>query len=90
MNFVLGFFNAFMTSEVTTMGIPLLGFIFSIATIVPSLAVQVRRLHDIDKSGWWILISFIPIIGAIWLIVWFCLKGTEGDNRFGSDPLQAE
>ena len=55
--------------------------------VIPSLAVQVRRMHDLDKSGWWLLITLIPLIGAIIALVWFCSKGTEGDNRFGSDPL---
>jgi len=62
--------------------------ILFLATIIPSVAVSVRRLHDVDKSGWWLLIGLIPIIGAIWLFVLYCTKGTEGDNRFGSDPLQ--
>ena len=57
---------------------------------IPVLAVQVRRLHDINRSGWWILISFVPIVGAILLLVWHCSKGTQGDNRFGKDPLGSE
>jgi len=66
----------------------LLNTIFSLAAFIPSIAVSVRRLHDVNKSGWWLLISLIPIIGAIWLLVLYCTKGTEGDNEFGSDPLQ--
>jgi len=61
--------------------------IIYLGLLLPTLAVQVRRLHDLDRSGWWILISFIPILGAIILLVWFCTKGTEGENRFGADPL---
>ena len=61
--------------------------IFVLATLIPSIAVSIRRLHDLDKSGWWILIALVPIVGAILLIVWFCTKGTDGDNRFGPDPL---
>lgn len=63
------------------------GIFTTIATLVlllPSLAVTVRRLHDIDNSGWWILISLIPLIGVIVLIVKFCTRGTAGPNRFGS------
>ena len=63
--------------------------ILGLALIVPSIAVSVRRLHDIDKSGWWYLIKLIPIIGDIWLLVLYCIKGVEGQNKFGSDPLQA-
>ena len=61
--------------------------VFTIGVLLPTLAVQVRRLHDLDRSGWWILISLIPLVGAIILLVWACTKGTEGENRFGSDPL---
>jgi uncharacterized membrane protein YhaH (DUF805 family) len=58
-----------------------------LALLLPTLAVSVRRLHDLDRSGWWLLIVLIPIIGAIWLLVWFCTRGTVGPNRFGPDPL---
>ena len=58
-----------------------------LAFLLPTIAVQVRRLHDIDRSGWWILITFVPIVGAIVLLVWYCTKGSNGSNRFGQDPL---
>ena len=64
-----------------------LSSIWSLATLLPSLAVGVRRLHDTDRSGWWWLISFIPLVGIIVLIVFWCLEGTPGSNRFGADPL---
>jgi uncharacterized membrane protein YhaH (DUF805 family) len=57
--------------------------LFDLATILPGVAVMVRRLHDIDRSGWWWLIAFIPLVGAILLIVWLCTRGTPGPNRFG-------
>ncbi len=63
-----------------------LGIIFSLATLVPSIAVGVRRLHDTDRSGWWLLIAFVPFIGAIVLLVFFLLDGTPGPNRFGANP----
>ncbi len=56
---------------------------------MPGLAVPIRRLHDIDKSGWWILIGFIPLIGIIILLLWFVRRGSEGPNLFGDDPLQS-
>ncbi len=59
----------------------------NIALFLPSLAVGVRRLHDTDRSGWWQLLWFIPLIGWIVMIVFMCLRGTEGSNRFGPDPL---
>ena len=58
--------------------------------LVPSLAVSVRRLHDTNSSGWWYLITLIPYVGGLILFVWFCIKGTTGDNRFGPDPLQGD
>ena len=62
--------------------------LFALAALWPSLAVSVKRWHDRDKSGWWILISLVPIIGGLWyLIECGFLKGTDGPNRFGADPL---
>ncbi|MBT55200.1 MAG: DUF805 domain-containing protein [Mameliella sp.] len=64
-------------------GMPLFGSIFSLATLVPGIAIGIRRLHDIDKSGWFLLIGLIPIIGALILIYFFVQKPTPGPNRFG-------
>jgi len=61
--------------------------IFALAGIIPMIAVTVRRFHDQDKSGWMYLLSFIPYAGGIIIIIFMCLKGTDGDNRFGPDPL---
>ena len=61
----------------------------SLILFLPGLAVLVRRLHDCDKSAWWILIPLVPIIGSIWLIVILCQRGTEGANRYGMGPVQA-
>ncbi len=63
-----------------------LAIIYWLAVLVPGLAVCVRRLHDIDKSGWFILVSLIPAVGGIILLVLLCLDGTPGDNRFGPSP----
>jgi len=53
------------------------------------ICVGIKRFHDRNKSGWWILIQFVPVIGPFWYFVEaFCLKGTTGPNRFGPDPLQ--
>jgi uncharacterized membrane protein YhaH (DUF805 family) len=60
--------------------------LFMLALIIPSLAVSIRRLHDTDKSGWFLLLGLIPFVGAIILLVFFCTDGTSGPNRFGSDP----
>ncbi|MEU1205795.1 DUF805 domain-containing protein [Nocardia sp. NPDC005825] len=57
-----------------------------LALIVPSLAVRVRRLHDAEFSGWWILIAFIPFIGMLTLLVLSLIDGTHGPNKYGPDP----
>nr|WP_315229607.1 DUF805 domain-containing protein [uncultured Albidiferax sp.] len=70
-------------------GMGLLGGIFSIGMLLPSLGVSVRRLHDIDRSGWWLLIALVPVVGAIVLLV-FCVRDSQpGTNRFGPNPKDA-
>ena len=64
-------------------GFGLFSGIFWLATIVPYLAVSVRRLHDTNRVGWWYFLILIPLVGSIWLIVLLCLKSDEGENRFG-------
>lgn len=61
-------------------------WLFSIATIIPSLAVQVRRLHDTGKSGWMILLALIPLVGPIMLLIFYCTEGDRGPNEYGPDP----
>jgi len=61
--------------------------IFELGLFLPTLAVAVRRLHDTDRGGWWILLGLIPLVGWIILLVWYCSKGTDGPNRFGQDRL---
>jgi len=68
-------------------GATVLGGLVSLALIIPGIAVGVRRLHDIDRSGWWYLIVFVPLIGVLVLLYWFVQPGTSGDNEYGSDPL---
>jgi uncharacterized membrane protein YhaH (DUF805 family) len=67
-------------------GIGMLGALFALATMVPGLAVTVRRLHDTDRSGWWVLIGVIPLIGDIVLIVFAAQDSQPGSNRFGPNP----
>jgi len=81
---VIGFAEG-ATGVGTDVGV--LSTIFSLAMLLPSIAVGVRRLHDIDRSGWWLLLWFVPLIGVIVLIIWACKRGTPGANRFGPDPL---
>lgn len=65
------------------------GNVFTLAQILPSLGVLVRRLHDTDHSGWWYWIVLIPIVGWIITLIWLCQRGTQGENRFGPDPMAA-
>jgi uncharacterized membrane protein YhaH (DUF805 family) len=69
--------------------IGLLSGLFGLAMIIPSLSVGVRRLHDIGKSGWWLLIGLIPLVGAIILIVWFATDAPPGPNEYGPSPKYA-
>ena len=70
----------------SVIGIQILGSIYSLAVLVPGLAVAVRRLHDVNKSGWFYLLILLPVIGWIWLIVLFCTEGDKGTNEYGPDP----
>jgi len=67
----------------------ILGFlplIYCLAVFVPGLALGIRRLHDTNRSGWFLLLGFIPIVGAIILIIFFVLEGDKGQNQYGPDP----
>ena len=70
--------------------LPVISGLYTLAILVPSLAVSVRRLHDIGKSGWFILISFIPIVGTIILLVWVCQEGMPEANEYGENPKLLE
>ncbi|MFG2591624.1 DUF805 domain-containing protein [Streptomyces sp. NPDC048438] len=63
--------------------------IYLLAVIIPTIAVVVRRLHDTGRSGWWILISFVPLVGGIILLVFMCLEGVREVNEYGSNPKLA-
>ncbi|MFK3958575.1 DUF805 domain-containing protein [Guptibacillus hwajinpoensis] len=65
---------------------PFLTSIYSLFIILPSLAVTVRRLHDTGRSGWWVLIGLIPLIGSIVILVFTCLDSDVEENRFGKNP----
>lgn len=63
-----------------------LNTLYSLAVLVPSLAVGVRRLHDIGKSGWWLFLVLLPIVGPIWLLVLMATDSNPGDNQYGPNP----
>ncbi len=70
-------------SDTTNVGV--IGSIASLALLLPSIAVAIRRLHDTSRSGWWILIGLIPIVGWIILIVFYC-QDSHGENEYGPSP----
>lgn len=83
-NFIVAIILNIVDSVVGTGGI--LGMLYSLAVLLPGLGLSVRRLHDTNRSGWWLLIALVPLIGAIVLIVFDVQEGTKGPNQFGADP----
>ena len=77
-----------LSAGVSALGV--LSGIYSLAVLIPSIAVCVRRLHDVGKSGWYYLLGFIPIVGPIILLVWFCTDGERFTNAWGEDPKKGE
>ena len=67
-------------------GLSWLTSILTLALFLPNLAVSIRRLHDIGKSGWFVLLTLIPIVGIILLIVWYCKDSMPGENQYGPNP----
>lgn len=66
----------------------LIGGLYSLALLIPGLAATVRRLHDTGRSGGWIFINLVPIVGTIWFLVLLCLSGDPSPNKYGEDPKQ--
>lgn len=84
-NLVAGLLDSVVFSD-----LQVLSTVFALGTLVPSICAGVRRLHDTGRSGWWMLLMFIPLIGFLVLLYWFVQKGTDGPNEFGPDPLAGE
>lgn len=70
--------------------IGILILLYVLGTFIPSIAVMVRRLHDVGKSGWWYFIALVPIIGTIWLLVLLFTDSQEGNNEYGANPKTNE
>lgn len=83
-NFIAGIILGIIEAVIGLPGI--LSGLYSLAILIPSLAVVFRRLHDTGKSGWWILISLVPIAGSIILLVFMCLDSDAGTNKYGPNP----
>ena len=75
-----------IVSTLLTMFLPEIVGLWTLATIIPTLSLIVRRLHDIGKSGWWYLIGAVPLVGGILLIIWFCRDSDPAINRWGNSP----
>ena len=78
------------TGGAASMVIGLVFLVWAVGTLIPSLAVAVRRLHDTDRSGWWLLIGLVPLVGGLVLLYFYLIEGTHGPNRFGPDPKEGE
>lgn len=83
-NFIAGIVLGIIEAIIGLPGI--LSGLYSLAILIPSLALVFRRLHDTGKSGWWILISLVPIAGSIILLVFMCLDSDAGTNKYGPNP----
>lgn len=70
----------------STIGLKFLSYVYSLALFVPSIALAARRLHDINRSGWWQLLGIIPIIGWIIVIIWYATDSDTGSNQYGENP----
>lgn len=68
--------------------IGIIGIVYNLAVLVPYVAVTIRRLHDVGKSGWWQLIVLIPIIGIVLLIIWTVTDSMPGENQYGKNPKE--
>ncbi len=87
-SFVLGFVDGILGSYSSETGFGLFSGIYSLAILIPSIAVSVRRLHDTERSGWWLLIILIPLIGAIVLLVFTVQDSQPGPNKYGENPKE--
>ena len=86
--YVLGFIDGALGTWIFASGFGLLSVIYLLAVFLPMLGLSVRRLHDTGRSGWWLLISIIPLIGAITLLVFYCLDSTPKENQYGDNPKE--
>ncbi len=91
-SFILTAITAAINNSVLTIIVSILSAVvilaFSLGTLVPTIAVTIRRLHDSGKSGWWYLIALVPLVGAIVLLVFCCLDSESGTNNYGPNPKE--
>ena len=87
--FVLALIDTLLGTTTGVSSFGLLSGLYGLAVLIPTLALWVRRLHDIDRTGWWLLINLVPLVGTIVLLVFALTPGTPGSNQYGPDPKQA-
>ncbi len=85
-NLIIGFILGFIGSMISQQAYYVLSAIVNLGLLLPGLGLVVRRLHDINKSGWWILINLIPVVGWIIMLVWLCKDSDPTDNQYGPVP----
>ena len=85
---ILGFFLGFLTTDPKSLLVTVPTGIWSFMAGVGTIMINIRRLHDLDKSGWWLLVALVPFVNIIFLLYLWLAPGTVGRNRFGSDPLE--
>ena len=86
---ILSAIDGMMGSYNAETGMGLLGSIYILAILLPGIGVSIRRLHDTGRSGWWLLVGFVPLIGAIVLIVLMLQNSKPGQNQYGANPKEA-
>lgn len=85
---VAGFLDRLLGTASGDMAYGIFWALYVLAVVIPGLAVQVRRLHDVGKSGWWMFITLVPIIGGIWYFVLLVTDSQPGENQYGPNPKE--
>ncbi|WP_212748516.1 DUF805 domain-containing protein [Pseudoalteromonas rubra] len=86
---VLGLIDMMLGLYSEEAGVGLVSGLYALAVIIPSIAVGVRRLHDIGRSGWWLLLTFVPLVGPLVLLVFNVMDSKPGENEYGPNPKEA-
>ena len=86
---LLFFLDYLLGTTIDSLGLGVLYLVYALFVFIPGVAVAVRRLHDVGKSGWMLLIALIPLIGAIWLLVLYLTDSNPGENKYGPNPKEA-
>jgi len=86
---LLFFLDYMLGTTIDSLGLGVLCLVYALFVFIPGVAVAVRRLHDVGKSGWMLLIALIPLIGAIWLLVLYLTDSNPGENKYGPNPKES-